>query len=1010
MSDPGVDAALAALARRLTDGPDADGDTPRAGAAGPGRPADLDTRLADAMSAAARAAADAAAGASDPTTTSATAAAALALGWALKAACYTAWHAEPSRAARAAQVLQALARRAQAGAPAGAHAEELRGLAHWTTGIAALTRSQLAEAVGEFDAAAAALQAAGAADAAAQTQVPKIMALSLLGRRSEAAACGEAALQGLRAAGNWPVAARVGLNLGNLQLMRAAYGQAAGHFREAAVRFARLGDRTHSVLADIGLAEALAAQGEFDEAQRMLARARMRADHPGLLLQQALVEESAALLALVRGRYPDALAGLEDARRRYQALGMPQYLAIGEKQLADAYLELRLLPEAWRLFDAAVAQFQALALPDEQAGALAQRGRAEALLGRRAQADASFAAAAALFQGLDQALGAARVALARAELALAAPAAGHPAAAPVDHAADPPAGHPATTASAAEALAWCEAAAAGFLAAGQTDGQARAAVLRAQSLLALGRAADAAQGFDAALADARLRGQTQIAVRCLSGQGLAALALGRPAAAAQAFDAAIELAEDQRRMLPGDEIRSAFLTDQLRPYRERLRLALADGDAVQVLWQLDRLRARSLDEPPDAPESAPDDDDTAALRERLNWLYRRVQRLQDDGEACDAPQAELVGLERELLERGRRQRLAGARAALQAPLPGLDVAALQAALQPGDALVAYGVQDDELYACVVTPCGVQLCRQLAGWGAVLAALRGVQFQLEALRHGVAPMRRHLDTLAQRLALRLAQAHALVWAPLQGALGGATRVLVVPHGGLAALPFAALAPAGGPPLAEHLALALAPSARAAWRSLGWPQRRWRHALALGESSQLPQAGAEARQVAALYPEGRALLDAEATPSALRAAAAGQDLLHLACHAQFRGDNPRFSALHLHGGALTADEAERLPLGSGPLVVLSGCETALSEAGPLDEMVGLVRAFLRAGASRVLASLWPVDDAITAQFMHRFHCALAAGQAPAQALREAQWQLRASQPHPFFWACFTLYGGW
>jgi tetratricopeptide (TPR) repeat protein len=383
LSAAGADDRWAALARQLTDAPPSEAE-PAAGA-----PAPIAAAIPDP--------------ASLPP-----GADLRALGWALKTLCYAAWHGEPPRAARAAQWLQALA---AAAPPDHARlATELQGLAHWTSGIACLTRSQLAEALTAFDAAAAALRQADCADAAAQTQVPKIMALSLLGRRAEAAACADATQRELRALGNLPVAARVILNLGNLQLLRAAYADAARQFRAAAVLFARIGDRTHSVLADIGLAEALAAMGDFDEAQRIIARARMRADHPGLDLQQALVEESAALLALVRGRYQDALAGLETARRRYAALGMPQYLEVGEKQLADAYLELRLLPEAWRLLDDAVARFAELALPDEQAAALAQRGRAEALLGRGAAADASFAAAARLYAGLGHAVGAASVA------------------------------------------------------------------------------------------------------------------------------------------------------------------------------------------------------------------------------------------------------------------------------------------------------------------------------------------------------------------------------------------------------------------------------------------------------------------------------------------------------------------------------------------------------------------------------------------------------------------------
>jgi CHAT domain-containing protein len=108
-------------------------------------------------------------------------------------------------------------------------------------------------------------------------------------------------------------------------------------------------------------------------------------------------------------------------------------------------------------------------------------------------------------------------------------------------------------------------------------------------------------------------------------------------------------------------------------------------------------------------------------------------------------------------------------------------------------------------------------------------------------------------------------------------------------------------------------------------------------------------------------------------------------------------------------LTVEATESLALRPG-IVVLSACETGLAEQGSGDEMVGLVRAFLVAGAARVLASLWPVDDEITALFMARFYGALRDRQTSAAALRQAQAELMRQHPHPFYWAAFTLHGGW
>jgi CHAT domain-containing protein len=75
-----------------------------------------------------------------------------------------------------------------------------------------------------------------------------------------------------------------------------------------------------------------------------------------------------------------------------------------------------------------------------------------------------------------------------------------------------------------------------------------------------------------------------------------------------------------------------------------------------------------------------------------------------------------------------------------------------------------------------------------------------------------------------------------------------------------------------------------------------------------------------------------------------------------------------------------------------------------------MVGLVRSFMVGGAARVLASLWPVDDAVTAEYMAHFYRALRGGATPSAAVQQAQAAVREHHPHPYYWSAFTLYGGW
>jgi CHAT domain-containing protein len=104
-----------------------------------------------------------------------------------------------------------------------------------------------------------------------------------------------------------------------------------------------------------------------------------------------------------------------------------------------------------------------------------------------------------------------------------------------------------------------------------------------------------------------------------------------------------------------------------------------------------------------------------------------------------------------------------------------------------------------------------------------------------------------------------------------------------------------------------------------------------------------------------------------------------------------------------------DAARLRLAGG-LVTLSACETAISAVMPGDELIGLTHAFISAGATRVLASLWTVQDEAAASFMPRFYERLRADGQPAQALRATQIETLVHHPHPYFWAPFTLHGGW
>jgi len=91
----------------------------------------------------------------------------------------------------------------------------------------------------------------------------------------------------------------------------------------------------------------------------------------------------------------------------------------------------------------------------------------------------------------------------------------------------------------------------------------------------------------------------------------------------------------------------------------------------------------------------------------------------------------------------------------------------------------------------------------------------------------------------------------------------------------------------------------------------------------------------------------------------------------------------------------------------LVTLSACETALGKVANGDDVIGLTRGFLYAGARSIVASLWQVDDAATKQLMLSFYGNMQTHN-KREALRLAQIETRANYPDPMYWAAFQIVG--
>ncbi len=901
--------------------------------------------------------------------------AAEARGWALKDACYAAWHSEPAQAGASAAALAELARHHRSGV--------LQALQHWTAGLAALATGQLNAALSALEAAQASFETRGDLLHAAQTQVPQMVALSMLGRDSEAVARGQLALTRFADAGDERSAGKIELNLGTMLFQQHRHLECEQLYRRAAVRFARAGDDEYSIVADIGLANTLSWQLRFEEAVRVNTRARMRAEQRGLGILAAQAEQAIGRLELLRGQWQPALRALLRASARLAADQAPPHRVLDvEGTLADAYVEVQLLAEAAELQGRVARSAQALGAPAEQAWALLQQARALTRLGQLRAAQEGLDQAAALYAEQGNPVAAAYTEVCRAELALAdkRPAAG---------------------------LAHARQALLGLADDGAGAWAQEAMALEAQALQALGRWEAAQRAFQRLLREPL----TPLAVRLRGHIGLGQLAarVDNRDAARSHFEAALDHLEQARRQLTHDESRSALgrLADQAT--QGLVALALADGEAGRLLVELERGRAQAL-----ALGLARSGSSQAfdAPSQRVQWLRDRWRAAVAEGDSAGRTHIgeRLQSLEAELAEAQRRVALGSGPGhdpggpAYRGPT---DARALRRALPADTAALLLSLQGHRLVACVVRPDAIM--HGIVEQPELAQRVRSLRFQIETLRFGgTQRLQQHAEQLQARCLRQLQALYQAVWAPWAPLLGRARRIVLVPDGPLHYLPWAALHD-GQNFLQDRHELVMAPSLGTWLHLQQQPDPATHRTVVVGAADPaLAHVAAEVQAVAQTCRVPPVLLQgAQATAAAVLAAARHADVLHLACHGRFRADNPAFSELRLADGPLTLMDVREAQLGTR-LVVLSACETGQAQQMAGGELQGLVRAFQLAGAHSVLASLWPVDDAATAGLMQQFHAGLARGLRPAAALRHAQRQAAALGQHPFYWAAFQLHG--
>lgn len=888
----------------------------------------------------------------------------------LKDYCYRVWTSEPSNARMAAAALKTLTEFSPD--------KETAAMASWVNGIAEITGGKLESAVKHLDNASRLLARLGSEHESAQPMVAKLIALAMLGRYKAAQLTGEKALKIFTKYRDQLAAGKIEMNLSNIVSRRDEYKLAETYCRSAERRFAKLGERTWQTMAENGLANTYAELNDFKRADEFYARALANARRARMHVTVAEIEASMGNLALFRGRYADAIRMLEASRHKYEKLDMPHQTAIAELEIADIYAELNLNFEAAEIYRRLIPTLRRLKMRAEEA-------RARANFGRTLIATKSFSSARTELQRAAQifdrernatASAAARLKLASLELSQR--------------------NYGVALTIANESAAVLD----------KTDNvrlRLSAEWLRGEILSKMQRFDEAEKLLNVALKKSRKFEQPAITQAAMNSLGTIALDTGKTLEAESLFESAIDVAESARSPLPGEDFRMAFFAKSLAPYDNLIQLYLANGDLERAFVSVERARSRSLLDSIASSKPARKNHATEKLRVELNWMYSRLAR-NEDAEASRLQKQIRVREKKLAAETLRAQ--SSSRSRIQRSSTQLDGRTLQRALGEQSALIEF-VEYGGLYsAFVITGDRVEYVKNIATEKEILSILEGLHFQFGALRFGGAALATFARQLKSRADIYLQKLYAALLRPVNGTLGN-RDLIIVPAGALNYVPFHALFD-GEKYVIESREIRYAPSA-SVWTKLNSRKSKApANALLMAFADErIPLVDREVDRLAMRLPKATKLKGKQATFAAFQKHAADFDLIHLACHGQFRSDNPMFSSLHLADGSVTVRDvcASRL---KAELVTLSACETGLNEVSAGEEIIGLARGFLSAGARSLILSLWTVNDEATAGLMADLYDSLQRGETIAASLRIAQVKLVKRGEHPYFWSPFLVIG--
>ena len=829
----------------------------------------------------------------------------------------------------------------------------------------------------------------------ARTLSGSIQPMLLLGHYDRALAAAARARSLFEKQGNTLRLARLDINIGNIYHRQ-------DRFRDALVCY----ERAYDQLVAHDDAEGLAAVmsnlplcymnlHEFPRALEMYRKARQHCEQKGMPILVAYADYNIAYLYFLRGEYGRAIQMLREAAQSGKKANDAYQIALCSLDLSEIYIEVNLLPEASQLAREANEQFQQLGFGYEAAKALVFAAVASSRQGQAFEGIKLFSSAKELFIQDKNHVWPSLIDLYEALVLF-------------------------NEGRLFEARRLCFAAREFFSASSMRSKAVLAELLLARIALRMNDSAAARAYSQSALDQVQDMESPMLAYQAEFLMGEVERITGNSDLAYECYRRARTALETLRGNLRGEELKIAFFQNKLEVYENLVELCLIGPQKREEAFEyIEMAKSRTLMDRLMQPVHVPSDADAGQsdlvrsirnLREELNWYYNLIEREQLKPEERSPERIQKLehdarAHENDLMRALREATLDEAsQAGLQMP-SAVSLEKIRSVMPADTALVEYFRIQDRDIACVLSRDDLQI-RPVTVESRVKKTLQLFQFQLSKFRLDPKYVAAFQDSMLKSTQGHLASLYQELIAPIADLLE-ARHLVFAPHGLLHHIPFHALFD-GKSYLIDKYSVSYAPSASVYSLCREKAANVFGGSLILGiADTQAPLILEEVEALHRILPDAKLFLGERASEAVLKSHGPTSRIVHIATHGYFRQDNPMFSSIRLGDSYLSLYDLYHYKL-PAELVALSGCATGRNTITPGDELMGLVRGLLQAGAQSLMLSLWDVHDASTRDFMIGFYSRLVQGMSKPLALQAAMVELRDSHPHPYYWAPFALIG--